>query len=341
MFRRIAALIVLAVSAVILFLAAWPQAAGLELAPVAAQAVSLRGLAVVVAVVAAGVLTVLLVARPIGPMIAGLIALCLVFSLVTVAVIADRGIGTTDDTGGGTDGDESVGMTVLAWNTLGDAPGAQAIADLALETDADIVALPETTEGLSLQVGELMEQAGRPMYVTAVALDDISKARSTSLLTSADLGQYRRDDSRGTTPVVPSVVAVPVDGTGPTIVAAHPVAPIPGYLDQWREDLEWVRAVCTGEDVILAGDLNSTVDHYATLGNSAGTTIGDCVDAAITTGDAAVGTWPSRLPPLLGAPIDHVMATPNWRATRTRVIQDLDAAGSDHRPIVAHLVPAG
>lgn len=336
MLRRTVALVVVAASAFILLVAGWPQALGLHLAPLAAQVVSLRGLAALLAVVAAVIFAVALLSRALRRLVAALAVLCVVFAIASVAVMASRGIGTERNADAG-DG----AVTVLAWNTLGDVPGAQAIADLVLETGADIVALPETTEELSLEVASILDAAGRPMYVTTVSLDDISKARSTSLLTSADLGAYRRDDSLGTTPVVPSVVAVPVDGTGPTIVAAHPVAPIPGYLEQWRDDLDWVRAACTGDDVILAGDLNSTLDHYSSLGNTPDASIGDCVDAAAATGDAAVGTWPVRLPPLLGAPIDHVMATPSWRATSTRVIEDRDDEGSDHRPVVAQLVPAG
>jgi endonuclease/exonuclease/phosphatase (EEP) superfamily protein YafD len=63
------------------------------------------------------------------------------------------------------------------------------------------------------------------------------------------------------------------------------------------------------------------------------------VDAGDATGNAAVGTWPTNLPALLGAPIDHVMATPGWRITGMRVVTNWDGAGSDHRPIVVQLSP--
>jgi len=52
-----------------------------------------------------------------------------------------------------------------------------------------------------------------------------------------------------------------------------------------------------------------------------------------------VGTWPAFLPALLGAPIDHVLATPGWTVSGFTVVQDLDGAGSDHRPVVAQLTP--
>jgi endonuclease/exonuclease/phosphatase (EEP) superfamily protein YafD len=95
--------------------------------------------------------------------------------------------------------------------------------------------------------------------------------------------------------------------------------------------------------VILAGDLNSTLDHYTGLdaASDASGGLGGCRDAARVTGNAAVGTWPTNVPPLLGAPIDHVMATPNWDVVGFRVIGSLDGAGSDHRPVVAQLRPVG
>jgi endonuclease/exonuclease/phosphatase (EEP) superfamily protein YafD len=62
---------------------------------------------------------------------------------------------------------------------------------------------------------------------------------------------------------------------------------------------------------------------------------------AAATGNAAVGTWPTSVPALVGAPIDHVLATPNWTPTGFRVLAGEDAAGSDHRPVLARLAPAG
>jgi endonuclease/exonuclease/phosphatase family metal-dependent hydrolase len=66
--------------------------------------------------------------------------------------------------------------------------------------------------------------------------------------------------------------------------------------------------------------------------------MGDCIAASLTTGNGAVGTWPTRLPPLLGAPIDNVMTTPDITVTGYRVITSTDDAGSDHRPVVARLI---
>jgi endonuclease/exonuclease/phosphatase (EEP) superfamily protein YafD len=336
MFRRILAAAVLVALAAGLVLAGWPQLLGLERQPGVAQMVSLRGLAVLVGAALVILFTLFSLMWPATRRFTGAVALLfLAFSAVTVAVLATRGFGDpamqTKSAGD---------VTVLGWNTLGDAPGAEAIAALALEVDADVVVLPETSAETAGIAAAIMRESGHGMQVLTVSLDDISKARTTALLISDELGRYERQESAGTTQTLPSFAAVPADGTGPTIVAAHPVAPVPGEMSAWRDGLSWLADRCAGENVILAGDLNSTLDHYTGLGADGGE-LGRCRDAGRETGNAAVGTWPTSFPPLLGAPIDHVMATPDWQIVGFRVITSHDDDGSDHRPVVALLRPAG
>ena len=90
----------------------------------------------------------------------------------------------------------------------------------------------------------------------------------------------------------------------------------------------------------MAGDFNATVDHFAGRGIDGGD-LGRCRDAAVAGRAGGLGTWPTDLPELLGSPIDHVLATPGWQVDGFRVVGALDGAGSDHRPIVATLSPAG
>jgi len=92
--------------------------------------------------------------------------------------------------------------------------------------------------------------------------------------------------------------------------------------------------------VVMAGDFNATIDHMAGLGKAGGA-LGTCRDAAVGTANGGVGTWPTDLSPLLGTPIDHVLASRHWLATGFRVVTDLDEAGSDHRPVVAQLSRTG
>lgn len=336
MVRRILAAAITLALAAVLVLACWPQLFGLERAFGVAHLVALRGMAVAVGILLAVLLALIALLSQEGRrFFAGLAVLLVAFSIVSLGVLGVRGAG-----GGELPEKAPDDLVVLAWNTLGDAPGAEAIAELALEQEADVIALPETSHEAGARVAELLAGAGRPMQLIELRLDEVSKARSTVLLVSEALGPYERADGVGTTPTLPSIVAVPVDGSGPVLVAAHPVAPVPAEFDRWRAGLDWLAERCADldADVIVAGDLNSTLDHWASLGSDDG--LAGCRDAARATGSAAVGTWPTVLPPLLGAPIDHVLATDGWEPIGFRVIDSVDGGGSDHRPVVAHLRPA-
>jgi endonuclease/exonuclease/phosphatase (EEP) superfamily protein YafD len=336
MFRRFLAAVIIVVVAACLIVAVWPQLFGLATAPVIAQIVSLRGLAVAVALVLVVALTLAaLLAESARRFAASLAVALLVFCAISVAVLSTRGFGNPAFESS-TDND----ITVLSWNTLGDAPGSEVIAQLALDTGAEVIALPETTNEMGLEIAALMAGAGQPMWVHTLPYDQISKARSTTLLISVDLGEYDVNLDERTTATLPSLVATPQDGTGPTLIAVHAVAPIPGEMDNWRSDLQWLKDACAGENVIMAGDFNSTVDHYSGLSTVDGAAIGACADAGLASDNGAVGTWPTSLPPLLGSPIDHVMATQNWRVTGMRVIQSHDGYNSDHRPVLVQLSPA-
>lgn len=337
MIRRVLAAAVLLVVAAALLAVTWPQLFGLHKTAIVAQLVSLRGLAVAGAAIAALILLLMaLTNRTIRRFTGSLSLVLIIFVAANTVVLASRGAG-----GNAIAIAAPSTITVLSWNTLGDAPGAKAIAALAVETGADIVSLPETTSETAIAVAELMRAAGRPMWAHTFHYDLISKARSTSLLTSVDLGIYDVDTDHRTTQVLPTIVATPQSGNGPTIIAVHAVAPIPSELNRWKLDLRWLAHACSGGSVIMAGDFNATIDHLAGLDSVAGATLGDCFDAGLASGNGALGTWPTALPPLLGAPIDHVMATSQWTVTGMRVVETLDHAGSDHRPIVVQLSSKG
>lgn len=335
MLRRFVTFILLLAIAAALFILALPQLVGLQRHYYIAQLVAFRGGLVVAAVVAAIILIVLGVAlRPIRGFLGGFAVLLLAFALVTGGVVFERGTGSTAFRPA-----EPGDVTVLAWNTRGGAPGSQAIAELALSEHATVVSLPETRRTTADEVAAIMKKSGVTMSVMTLAYDQTSPADSTSLLISAELGRYQFSTDKTTTEVLPTVVARPADGSGPVIVAAHPVAPVRAHMDSWRRDLDYLAGLCSGESMIMAGDFNSTLDHQSGLGATASSTLGRCHDAAEATGNAGVGTWPTSVPELLATPIDHVMATSDWKATGMRVISTQDRAGSDHRPIVARLTP--
>jgi endonuclease/exonuclease/phosphatase (EEP) superfamily protein YafD len=317
---------------------AWPQAFGLERADLIAQVVALRG-AEVVAAAAIGVLLVAfgMIAHRARLLLGTLAVVLFAFAIAVSGIMLVRGVGSPDvPTAGRND------LTVLSWNTLGGSVPASEIARVALTNHADVVALPETTATTAREVAAILGRDGRPVVAHTVALDHVAPARSTSLLISRELGSYRVRASAGDTEVVPSLVAEPSGGQrAPLLVAVHAVAPSGEDLEAWRSDLRWIAGRCTGGNVVLAGDFNATLDHLTGLGAAGPDSVGDCRDAAAATGNAAVGTWPTSIPALVGAPVDHVLATRNWRPTGFRVLAGEDAAGSDHRPVLARMAPAG
>ncbi|QMU97697.1 endonuclease/exonuclease/phosphatase family protein [Microbacterium esteraromaticum] len=319
----------------------WPQFFRLELVFPLAQIVASRA-ALAVAFLAIALLSaVLLFARPLRGVAASVLIISLIGAGSIALIGAMRGYGAAalpEKTDGA--------VRVLTWNTAGAAVSAEAIADVIDEQQADVVALPETSEQVGEQIAIMMRDAGRPMWVHHVNIrpdvPDGPQAWQTTILISVDLGEYSVIDSSrdgsSNTGSVPSAVAMPIDGSGPTIVAVHAVAPREDAMSQWRSDLEWVADQCPEGEFILAGDFNATLDHMASFGSGGGD-MGRCVDAAASTGNGMVGTWPADLPRLVGAPIDHIMSSPEWKATGSVVLEE--SGGSDHRAVVAQLERAG
>lgn len=319
----------------------WPQFFHLEQTYPFAQLVSVRGLVLGGFLIIVVLALLLLFARPLRGFAASVLIVALLGASATALIGASRGFGATalpEKT------DSSV--RVLTWNTAGEAVSADVIAQRILDQGADVVALPETTEEVGERIAIMLREQGHPMWVHHVQfrpdVQDGPQSWQTTVLVAPDLGEYSviesAKDGTSNTGSVPSVVLMPIDGTGPTIVAVHAVAPRMEEMQQWQTDLQWIADQCPQGDFILAGDFNATIDHMAGLGVEGGD-IGYCRDVAARTGNGVTGTWPSSLPPLAGAPIDHVMASQNWAPTGSVVLDD--AGGSDHRALVVQLEPAG
>lgn len=338
MFRFIGAVLTLLVAVALLILT-WPQLFGLELTMGIAQVVAMRGLLTACCAAATVLFLIITLAiRPLRAFAGALTVLLLVATVANGAILLVRGTATEV-----TRTNPSEPVTVLSWNTLGAAPGVAAIAKLALDSGADIVALPETLEADGVEIAKLMREGGSPMWVHTSDFGTAVAARSTTVLISPKLGNYEEISSTygsgANTSVVPSIVMAPKDGNGPTIIASHAVSPSAAQMENWRTDLRWLASQCSASNVIIAGDFNATLDSIANLGTNGGA-LGNCHDAALDAGSAAVGTWPTDIHPLLGSPIDHVFATSNWTVTGMTVHTELDSTGSDHRPITVTLSQA-
>ncbi|MET2012313.1 endonuclease/exonuclease/phosphatase family protein [Microbacterium chocolatum] len=317
----------------------WPDFFRVERYYPVAQLISFRG-AITIGFAAVVVCALLLaLARSPRPFALTVAVIAAVATGVNGAALHTRGLGIES-----LPEKSDAAIRVMTWNTAGPATSADAVARLAVAMEADIVSLPETTIETGEAVAIAMRELGHPMW--AHHAEDPSTewdAGSTTLLISPDLGDYAviesSVDGTSNTSTVPSAVAMPVSGEGPVVVAAHAVAPRPSYMSEWREDLRWLADQCASDNVILAGDFNATVDHMSGLGVDGGT-LGRCRDAAAETGNGSVGTWPTDLPRLLGAPIDHVMTTAQWEPTGSLVLEAQGSSASDHRPVVVQLEPA-
>lgn len=333
----IAAVLAIATT-VLLGVAVLPGSFGLAQAQIVAQLSAFR---LILAILAAGgavvcIAVAVLVRGPRRVLPAALAIILAAVSITGAVVTASRGIDDRVVAGEATDLPDQV--TVLAWNTLGDAVDPGTIAAIAVREGADVVSLPETSADVAGVVAAAMTAAGRPVVAHSTSPD----ADGTSLLVSTGLGEYtiRTPATTGPTAIDRSetVIADPVVGSGPTLIAVHTTAPLPNRLDDWRAELADLADSCaTGADVILAGDFNATLDHLAGLRGTGD--LGDCHDASAADSSAGLGTWPTDLPAVLGAPIDHVMATPAWVTVSAHVLADVDGTGSDHRPVVATLLP--
>lgn len=314
----------------------WPQAFGLSRSLPFTQIVSFR----LIGLLALGgtlllALILVLASRPARALLGASTVVLLVLTIAAAAIFLGRGISSN----GAEPSGEAGAVRVVSWNTRGDEPGSPTIADLAIARTADVVVLPETTEEMGREVAALMAEAGMPMQVFATTTAEGYRATSTTVLVAEHLGEYEVTEEFGTTTTVATTIVIPVSGSGPRIVAAHAVSPTQTNMEKWREDLSWLADRCDG-NTIMAGDFNATLDHFSGLGVDGGQ-LGTCRDAALAANSASLGTWTSGKPPLFVPAIDHVLASEDWRVTGFDVVTTDDRAGSDHRPIVAELVPRG
>lgn len=340
---RLFGILVTVLVAIAAAVATWPQFFRLERTYPFAQIVSLRGVLVAASVALLLVALLLCVARPMRAFAASIAVIALLAAIANAGILLARGTG-----GEGLPEATDTSIRVMTWNTAGDATDAALIARTAVAMRADIVALPETTIETGEAVAVAMREMGSPMWAHHENFGDREgyadwASNSTTLLISPDLGDYAvvESDADGTTNTsqVPTVVAMPVDGDGPTIVAAHAVAPRQDDMTHWNTDLQWLADQCADGNVIMAGDFNATVDNMARLGIDGGD-LGACRDASVATGTGALGTWSTAWPQLIGTPIDHVLATDAWTATGSVVVGSLDDSGSDHRPLVVQYEPS-
>ncbi|QHC58122.1 endonuclease/exonuclease/phosphatase family protein [Rathayibacter sp. VKM Ac-2760] len=299
-----------------------------------AQLVSFRAATAVAAVAGAVVLVVVAVlVEPVRRLALVIAALGVAFALVLGGLQAVRG-----DDAAPPRAHRLGDLRVLSWNLLHDGVPAETIATLAAENAVDALALLEVSPERAQEVSDALSAAGRPMILHQVPGADANDG--TALLLAPTLGGYSVDAASTPTATNASLVARP-DGPGrPVLAAVHTTAPLPALTTEWRSDLARLADLCTAEDdLVVLGDLNSTLDHWSALPGDAD--LGGCTDAGALANAAASGTWPTSLPSGLAAPIDHVLFSGRWDVSGFEVLTGQDDAGSDHRPVLAQLSVRG
>jgi len=298
-----------------------------------AQIIPFRGaLALILGVSTLLIAAAWLILRSSRDWIAVVLVVLLAGNVWNLGVLLDRGV-EVDAHSTQTDG----ALVVLSWNTQGGGASAEQIARLILEHEADVAMLAETTAETAMEVRDRLAQEG---YEVSADITDGGLSypiTPTALVVRAELGEYRHDPGAGSTPGLPSGVWRPVDPTQPVFVAVHTAPPLPSMMGQWRAGLGWAAAQCDS-DVVMAGDSNSTIDHWNNFtGGTPDADLAGCLDAAAAVGSGSVGTWPTGVPKHFGAPIDHVLAGSQWKTDSFKVLDDQSAARSDHRPVVAEV----
>lgn len=302
-----------------------PAALGLHGTPLVAQAVALRGVGVAAALLVALVTGGLALRSGRGGLVRRLLAVVAVGAAAVAVghgvVLADRGL--VGWAGGRPAPAAEDHLVVLVLNTQGAVSG-EAVAALTAERGADVVALPETSAATAERAAAALDRPYRVLAATGTG----GLNPSTAALVATDLGSYRVVSTS-----LPSTFTAV--GDGPALTVVHTRAPVDPDLVWWADSTRAAVEACSAHPGgLVAGDFNATTDHPA-FG-----ALGPCVDATSAAGVGGVGTWPTLVPRLLGAPIDHVLVDPeHWQVLRAAVLDP--PTGTDHRAVEVVLRPTG
>lgn len=216
-------------------------------------------------------------------------------------------------------------LRVMSLNVHGSLPALETAAGLAREYRADIVAIYEAPEGLTLeQFGALFPELSVWALPSARANNGWPLIRRSALAirSGSDIAVTTYDGSHGV------VLRATMDGV--QLVTAHPPSPgDPGLkADRDRQLADTATGLAMEAPFIVAGDFNTTPWGRA-YASAPGTRAGD---------PRFAGTFPAMLGPL-GLPIDHIRFGGGLKLTDYREGPDV---GSDHLPLFATFaLPAG
>jgi endonuclease/exonuclease/phosphatase (EEP) superfamily protein YafD len=251
------------------------------------------------------------------PFTAGLLAVL----LIGAGMVAPRAIADPAPTGG-------TPFTVLSFNTYEGSADVNALADLIRSARPDVVALPEAGQRFASKLAPLIEPMGYRLRSSVG--EDTPDVQGVTAAVAARLGDVNFKIGHNTS----SFPDVQMSGGAlgaMRVIAFHSVAPVPGAVPEWRDDMGLLPTWCAGPTpAIVAGDFNATLDHSLLRAGMVG-----CGDAASQRGDGLLSTWgPTDRTRAIGPQIDHVLATHGIEAASFEVV---DLPGSDHHAILTTL----
>ncbi|MGE3284980.1 MAG: endonuclease/exonuclease/phosphatase family protein [Pseudonocardia sp.] len=298
---------------VALGVALWAPAAGLDTRAPLAQLGAFRP-QIAFAAFVTGVCAVLVPWRP--ARIAGLA--CALVAASTVPQIAPRVV--ADLAAGPAD------LTVLSVNVFLSQADPAAVARLAVDRDADVVALPEGSAEYAAEVVRLAAGDGAT-YLSRTAGPEVPAGDGGPFPTSL---LVRADRAPRFVPGPPLRYGTVSALIGPlTVTAVHPTAPVPGAEQDWRDDHAPLAALCArGGPLLLVGDFNSTLDQSPMRAVLAA----GCRDAGEIAGRGLAGTWPAGSARPIRVPIDHVLLTPDAGEVTGYAL--VDVPHTDHRGLL-------
>lgn len=263
-------------------------------------------------------LIVMIFERRVLPFVAGVLAVLLAGG----ALVLPRMLPDPVPAGG-------VPIKVLAFNTYEGKADADELADLIEAQQPDAVAIVESGLNFADRLAPRVEPLGYRIHATTDDEDDDDTEEVTALV-SERLGDVDVRIGRETS-TFPYVEVTGGELGELRFVAFHSVAPVPGSVPDWNEDLALLSRWCAGPTpAVVAGDFNATLDHSALRAGTAG-----CENAAEQRGAGLVPTWgPGPRSRSIGPQIDHVFATEGITA-ETFDVHDID--DSDHRAVLTTL----
>jgi endonuclease/exonuclease/phosphatase (EEP) superfamily protein YafD len=243
------------------------------------------------------------------------LAVMAVVTVVFAGIVLPRAIG------GGQPHATGPQLRVLTANLRFGQAGDQGLVDLVRRTGADVLSVQEFTPAAA----DRLDEAGIEQLLPYRVIDPRPGPEGSGLYSRYPLTQL---PDRGTTTFAMVNATLDVPGTSPVrLTAAHPPAPLGADAPRWRHDIgEIPPATPHGQVGIVAGDLNSSLDH-APLRHLIGKGFTDAADA---TGQGLVPTF-RPWPPIT---IDHVLADKRCAIQRVKIYYQ---PGSDHRALFTQL----